>query len=123
MNAADLVLVTSDYKVIALQKRDGLQIWETVLVSGFFKPMAPFITLAMDDTGVYAHTNNELFRLELSTGAILWRKELSTGRWIKTKGIASIAMLGAGGGSVSAQAAKISSDRNRARAGDGGGTI
>jgi outer membrane protein assembly factor BamB len=108
-----LVLVTAGYRVIALQKSDGRQIRETALVTSFFKPMCPFITLVMDDAGVYASTNNEIFRLELSTGAILWRSELDSGQWVKSQAIASIALSGMNSGSSSNQATKMKLDQSR----------
>jgi len=95
MKAEDLVLVTIGYKVIALRKATGDLVWETVLVKKFFKPTTAFVTLVIDESGAYAHTLNEMFRLDLSTGNIVWRKEVDSGSWIKTAGIASIAMLGA----------------------------
>jgi outer membrane protein assembly factor BamB len=119
MKAEDLVLVTVGYKVIALRKATGDLVWETVLVKKFFKPTSPFITLVVEESGAYAHTVNEIFRLDLSTGNIVWRKELDPGGWIKTQGVASIAMLGASSG-IAPQAAKMQADRRRANDGGGG---
>ncbi len=60
MNAEDLVLVTLKYKVIALRKSDGAAVWETELIQKFFKPAIPFVSLAVDGTGVYAHAAGQL---------------------------------------------------------------
>jgi len=95
MKAEDLVLVTVGYKVVAVAKATGQQVWETELVSRFFKPMAPFVTLLIDESGVYAHTDEQLFCLDLLTGNILWKTPLASGKWIKASGVASIATLGA----------------------------
>ena len=100
MDVRDLIFVTSGYKVVALRKSSGRQEWETVLVERFFKPSVPFVTLLVDETGVYAHTINEIFRLNLETGAIVWRKELQTNRWTTSAGIASLATLGASSSSA-----------------------
>lgn len=118
MNAADLVLVTAGYRVIALCKATGALVWETLLVKKFFKPTTPFITLVVEESGVYAHTVNEIFRVDLSTGNIVWRKQLESGSWLPTQGVASIAMLGANSG-IAPQAAKMQADRRRAN--DSGG--
>ena len=90
MNASDNVLVASNYNVIALRKSDGGELWQTTLVTGMFNLGERFISVALDETGVYAHTKNEMFRLDLLTGKILWQKKLpSLGR-----DVASVAILG-----------------------------
>jgi outer membrane protein assembly factor BamB len=113
MKAEDLVLVTVDYKVIALRKTDGEVVWETELVKKFFKPSPPFVTLAVDESGVYAHAINELYCLDLTTGQIMWSKELSSARWIVSQGFASIATLRSSSGSAVGQAARNQSERQR----------
>ena len=94
MKADDIILVTVGYKVVAVAKATGEQLWETALVTRFFKPMDPFVTLLIDESGVYAHTDEQLFRLDLLTGNILWKKSLPSGKWIKAAGVSSLATLG-----------------------------
>jgi outer membrane protein assembly factor BamB len=107
MNAADLVLVASNYQVIALHKADGEQVWATALVTGFFNVGERFVSVALDETGVYAHTKNEMFRLDLLTGKVLWQKKLpELGR-----DVASVAILGTSNGPSQADRARISASR------------
>jgi len=98
MKAADLVIIASNCRVVALQKATGVQLWEAVLNSSFFKIGETFVTVAFDDTGVYAHTINETFCLDLQSGRIIWQQKLaSLGR-----GVASIALSGTSGADASA---------------------
>jgi outer membrane protein assembly factor BamB len=52
MKAADLVIVTFQYKVIALRKSNGEKLWETDLVKRFIKPADAFIALVLDEDAV-----------------------------------------------------------------------
>jgi len=114
MNAADIVVVASVCKVAAFHKADGRQIWETVLVSGFFKFGETFVTLALDESGVYAHTKNELFRLDLLTGKVLWQQKVaSLGR-----GVASMAVLGTANGTTTSAFAHLEAQRRAQNSGD-----
>ena len=107
MNASELVIIASSCRVIALRKNDGQQVWEAVLNSSFFKLGETFVTVAFDSSGVYAHTINETFCLDLQTGRILWQKKLaSLGR-----GVASIAV----NGSSTADASSFAQIAMRAR--------
>ena len=92
MTAADLIVVASNYRVIALSKTTGDQIWETMLIPVFFKVGDSFVSVAVDDTGVYAHTSNQMFRLNLLTGEILWQKKLPSLRGLATPSIAFLGM-------------------------------
>jgi len=118
MNASDLVLVTSNYKVVALRKSDGEIAWETELVTKFFKPAKPFITLVADESAVYAHTNDLIFRLDLLTGRILWSKKMEAGGWLGRDGVASIVTISSGSTQSVGQAAKRQWERNKAGVGD-----
>ncbi len=108
-----MIFVTSGYKVIALGKNTGQEVWQTDLVERFFKPSAPCVTLLVDETGVYAHAINEIFRLDLATGAIIWRKEWQSNRWLTIGGIASLATLGANANSSEGPAAHAAGVRRR----------
>jgi outer membrane protein assembly factor BamB len=90
MHPADLILVAANYRVIALSKATGEQLWETVLIPGIFKIGESFVSLAMDDTGIYAHTSNQMFRLEVESGKILWKKKLSSLGGLMSASIASL---------------------------------
>jgi outer membrane protein assembly factor BamB len=115
MKAVDVVVVASKYRVAAFRKADGVQLWETVLIEGFFKIAGPFVTLAMDDSGIYAHVSNKLFRLDLMTGKILWMKETPTLGW----DIASLALAGSMVSSTTSAFAKIDMERKRESSGGG----
>jgi outer membrane protein assembly factor BamB len=112
MEARDLIFVTSGYKVIALKKSDGSQIWERTLVNKFFKPGFPFVTMIVDETGVYVHTISEMFRLDLNSGGIVWKTELAPDSWTRMSQIASLAMLGESS-SPAGPAARAADDRRR----------
>ncbi len=117
MDAKDLIFVTSGYKVLALKKSDGSQVWETTLITKFFKPAQPFITMLVEETGVYVHAISEMFRLDLATGAIVWKQELAQGSWTRINQIASLATLGASVAPAAA-AAKIAGTRRAEGSGD-----
>ena len=88
MNVADLLLVASNRTVAAFHKADGRQLWETVLVPGLFKFGESFVTLVLDESGIYAHTKNELFRLDPLTGKVVWQKEVpSLGRTVASMAV------------------------------------
>ncbi len=72
-----------------------------------------FVTVAFDDSGVFAHTINETFRLDLQTGKIVWQQKVaSLGR-----GVASIALSGTLGRDASAFA-NIAARRSQNSGGD-----
>ena len=113
LKAADLVLVASNCRVVALNKATGAQVWESVLITNFFKLGETFVTVAFDDSGVFAHTINETFRLDLQTGKILWQQKVaSLGR-----GVASIALSGTSGKDASAFA-NIAARRSESSGGE-----
>jgi outer membrane protein assembly factor BamB len=113
MKAADLVIIASNCRIIALQKKTGALAWEAVLNSSFFKMGETFVTVAFDDTGVYAHTINETFCLNLATGQVIWQQKLpSLGR-----GVASIALSTTSGADASAFA-QIAARKRESSGGD-----
>src|SRR5258708_5326373 len=123
MKASDILIVGSKYRVAAFRKSDGGQVWETELVTGFFKFGGSFVTLAVDDDSIYAYVCGQLFRLNIMTGNILWHvKAPSLGR-----DVASIALCGNAVSSTSTAFARIDAQRKSsggdagASAGDGGG--
>jgi outer membrane protein assembly factor BamB len=119
MSSADLVLVTFQYKVIALRKSNGEKLWETMLVNRFFKPADAFVALVIDDQAIYAHVINEMFCLELLTGRILWQKELGPLGLFGNVGIPAIAIAGSNPATLSSQAASFKAIQSRKN--DGGG--
>jgi outer membrane protein assembly factor BamB len=70
MDPKDILLVGVKGTVTAFRRDTGAKLWSTRLKSG------EFVTVAADDLLVYAHTNGELFCLDLQTGVQLWKNEL-----------------------------------------------
>ena len=114
MKADEILVLAGNFRVAAFSKANGEQIWETVLMTGFFKMGGPFVTLAVDETGIYAHVSNELFRLDLATGKILWQKKITT----LGRDVASLALLGDKVASTTSAFARVNLDRQRNSSGD-----
>jgi outer membrane protein assembly factor BamB len=47
-------------------------LWTTKLQGG----VGDFVTVACDGECIFAHTGGQLYRLDLSTGQVLWKNEL-----------------------------------------------
>ncbi len=95
MHSNDILIVAGKYRVVAYNKADGQPIWYTILVERFWKWGGPFVTLMVDETGIYAHAAGELFRLDLETGKILWREK------VPELGTDVVSMVTSGGASSS----------------------
>src|SRR5215469_12632791 len=76
MNANDIVLLALKRRVTAITKLDGRHVWCTEIRSGFISS-SDFITLACDDSHVFAYSGGYLHCLDLSTGQLLWTDELT----------------------------------------------
>jgi len=74
MNANDIVLLALKHKVTAISKSDGRHVWCTEIGGRFVS--GDFITLACDDSHVFAYSGGHLHCLELSNGRLLWTNEL-----------------------------------------------
>src|SRR5262245_35439363 len=78
MNTLDTLFVGLKGHVIALNKRDGTQLWKTMLRGGALTVAGDrFVTVLADGERVYAHTYGELFCLDAGTGEQLWSNELA----------------------------------------------
>ena len=75
MNPNDIILLALKRKVTAIAKSDGRHIWCTEIRGGFVSS-SDFITLACDDSHVFAYSGGHLHCLDLSTGQLLWTDEL-----------------------------------------------
>ncbi len=116
MRASNLVIIAAKCRVAALNKSDGALLWETALNESFFKMGETFVSVAFDDTGVYAHTLNEAFCLDIDTGRIVWRQKLvNLGR-----SVASVVLSGKPS-SDATNYAEIAAIRRR-QSNDGGGS-
>ena len=100
-----IVLLGVKHTVIAFDKHTGQRLWTRELSSGL---SGDFVTVLADHTQVFAHTHGEMFCLDLRTGAVLWKDQLSGFGY----GIASIAVAGRGLASSPALAAKIQQEKS-----------
>ena len=75
MKANDILLLGLKRKVTAIAKSDGHHVWCTEIRGGFISG-SDFITLACDDSHVFAYASGHLHCLELSSGRLLWTDEL-----------------------------------------------
>jgi len=103
MHTNDILVVAGKYRVVAYSKANGQPIWYTILVDRFWKWGGPFVTLMVDETGVYAHAAGELFRLDLQTGKILWQQKVPE---LGTE-IASMATAAGASSSLTAAAGQV----------------
>jgi outer membrane protein assembly factor BamB len=88
MKAEDILVVAGRYTVSAFRKADGEELWQTTLITGFFKFSGPFVTLVVEKDSIYAYVAGELFCLELFSGKILWqRKQPDLGREVVSMAI------------------------------------
>ena len=106
MDPKDILLVGVKGSVVAFRRDTGAQLWSTRLKSG------EFVTVAADDLLVYAHTNGELFCLDLQTGTQLWKNELPGLGY----GIASLTLPGLPGSVDAVIAKKLQDDAAAAAA-------
>jgi hypothetical protein len=74
MNANDIVLLALKRKVTAIARSDGHHIWCTEIRGGSI--IDDFITLACDDSRVFAYCGGHLHCLDLSSGRLLWTDDL-----------------------------------------------
>jgi outer membrane protein assembly factor BamB len=77
MNTMDTLFVGLKGHVIALNKRDGSQLWKTKLRHGLLVGGDSFVTVLAERERIYAHTQGRLFCLDAGTGEVLWSNELA----------------------------------------------
>jgi outer membrane protein assembly factor BamB len=73
MNPEQLILVGVRHSVSAVSRSNGSVLWTTKLPGGIG---GDFVTVACDGERIFAHSGGKLYRLDLSTGRILWTNEL-----------------------------------------------
>lgn len=73
MKPEQLILVGVRHSVSAISKSNGSVLWTTKLQGGIG---GDFVSVACDGERVFAHSGGKLYRLDLSTGRILWVNEL-----------------------------------------------
>ena len=66
----DLLFVGIKHSVLALDPRDGTEIWRTKLKGSLF------VGVFWDGEALYAATQGEVFRLDPATGAVLWQNPM-----------------------------------------------
>ncbi len=75
MNAEDVVLLGVKNSIIAFERQTGVRLWQQTVPGSLLG--RDFVSLAADDRHVYAHSGGEFCCLELQSGRILWKDELS----------------------------------------------
>ena len=71
MDSKNILLLGLKGSVIAVRKDTGARLWVTKLKG------SDFVSVAADDTCVFAHTGGNLFCLDLQTGSLLWQDPLA----------------------------------------------
>lgn len=66
----DLLFVGIKHSVIALDQRDGTEVWRTKLKG------SSFVTVLWDGEALCAASQGEVFRLDPATGAVLWQNPM-----------------------------------------------
>ncbi len=56
--------------VVAVRRRDGVELWRTKLKSG------SFVTVLWDGEGLFAASGGEVFRLNPTDGGIVWQNQM-----------------------------------------------
>lgn len=112
MNPGDLLVVLGlNGRVAALLRKNGRVLWSTNL-PGVFGDR--FVTVACDDTHVYAYTHGQIHCLDMESGRILWSNELEGFGY----GIATVCLPGSRHDVVPAAHAKTETKR-RSQTGSG----
>ena len=73
MTTNDIILLGLKSQVTAISKENGAILWATPLSGGMGDT---FVTLACDETRVYAYTKGNVHCLDLLSGRILWTNGL-----------------------------------------------
>lgn len=95
-------------RVIALLRKDGRVVWATDL-PGILGDR--FVTVACDDTRVYAYTRGQVHCLDMQSGRILWSNGLKGFGY----GVATVCVPGAATDAVPAARNHAESDRRRSQ--------
>jgi len=74
MKPEEIILIGVKHSVSAVSKANGSILWTTKLSRG--AAGGDFVTVACDGEHLFAHSGGELYRLDLSTGRVLWKNEL-----------------------------------------------
>jgi outer membrane protein assembly factor BamB len=70
MDPKNILIVGTKGSLIAFRRDNGQQLWSVHLKSN------GFVNVATNETRVYAHTNGELFCVDLLTGTGVWNDPL-----------------------------------------------
>lgn len=84
----DMLYLGVKGSVVALQKSSGAELWRTHLKGG------SFVTLAVGEDAVFAHTAGHLFCVDKANGAVRWSNDLPGLGY----GLGTIALTGVAGG-------------------------
>jgi len=73
MKLQEMILIGVKNTVAAVSKANGAILWTTKLPTGMG---GDFVTVTSDGVTVFAHSNGQLYRLDLDNGQVLWANEL-----------------------------------------------
>ena len=76
MKANDILFLGLKHKVTAISKSDGRHLWCAELPGGGLGDSSAFVTLACDESRVFAYAGGHLHCLDLFSGRLLWTDEL-----------------------------------------------
>lgn len=73
MKLQEIILIGVKNTVAAVSKANGTILWTTKLLRGVG---GDFVTVTCDGERVFAHSNGQLYALDLTDGQVLWANEL-----------------------------------------------
>jgi outer membrane protein assembly factor BamB len=73
MKLQEIILIGVKNNVAAVSKANGAILWTTKLAGGVG---GDFVTVTCDGERVFAHSNGQLYTLDLNSGQVLWTNEL-----------------------------------------------
>jgi outer membrane protein assembly factor BamB len=112
MKPEEIILIGVKNSVAAVSKANGAVLWTTKFSGGMG---GDFVTVTCDGERVFAHSNGQLYALELSDGKVLWANELRGYGY----GFASICIPGMSNAPDPAVVRMIESQRQAANSGAG----
>jgi outer membrane protein assembly factor BamB len=112
MKLEETILIGVKNSVAAVSKANGAILWTTKLSGGMG---GDFVTVTCDGEHVFAHSNGQLYALDLADGRVRWANELRGCGY----GLASICIPGMSNAPEPAAVRMIESQRQAANSGAG----
>ena len=106
----DVIYVGTKGRVAAIDRSVGTTLWQTKLAGGLTS--STFVSLLVDHSRVFAHTNGTLYCLDAANGTLLWSNNLPGFGYE----LASLAVEGLSTTPTGAAYAKLDAERRSASA-------